>query len=571
MSERRSFSNRSSGSRSQSRHRSRSRNRRPSFTRSGSSQSSIRRSLINSNELDNFKLSPYHFSSHPQFHSSEEESKSNEVPTINVSIDHTLPQEYFKTDLLNTIKALRISKWHRLPITVANDIQLKRISGALTNTIFKIDAPSVIILKNHNLHNIIFPSILLRIYGPSTDSIIDRDYELKILTKLSKKNIGPKLLGIFKNGRLEQFLENAITLTKKDIMNLKTSARIARRMKELHVGIPVSSKEKDLGPAAIKNIKDWFNTIESWYLNDNFNYKSVNEIQLFKMSFLKYKESSFKYLNWIEKKYNSSSFKDLKFCHNDTQYGNLLFSTSIRKSDELNSKDLVSNLSNLSLEDLPHLNPSIQEKKQDQNLVVIDFEYSGPNFPGYDIANHFSEWMHNYAHPTKSYSLDINDFPSIEQQLNFNYSYVLFRNPEFPDISKVNSENLKLLETQSKLIYNQVLDWRPAVSIFWSLWAILQNGPLDKSDKNEEIFENGVNGETYKIIEEENDDDYYEIDEGVEGTADNENFEYLLYAMEKIEVLFGDLIQLGLVSKNDIDESEINNIKYLNCQYFDIE
>ena len=44
-----------------------------------------------------------------------------------------------------------------------------------------------------------------------------------------------------------------------------------------------------------------------------------------------------------------------------------------------------------------------QLQQKDTNLVVIDFEYSGANFPAYDIVNHFSEWMSDYHDPEKSY------------------------------------------------------------------------------------------------------------------------------------------------------------------------
>jgi choline kinase len=368
-------------------------------------------------------------------------------------------------------------------------------------------------------------------------------------------------------------------------MNMKTSARIARRMKELHAGIPISSKERELGPSAVKNIKDWISTIEGWIANDNFDYKNTNELKLFKMGFPKFKQCAFKYIEWIEKKYDKSTYKDLVFCHNDTQYGNLLFSTSPIKLEPpqvserprtaASQTSLIKTLSNLSLENLPEqLNPSVQEKKQDQNLVVIDFEYSGPNFPGFDIANHFCEWMHDYNHPTASYAIDTNDFPSIEEQLNFNYSYVLFRNPEFVDITKANTQNLRVLETQSRLIYNQVIDWRPAVSLFWSLWAILQSGPKN-SKSHDDIIESGFHGEKYKIVFDDEDnigDDFldHEIDEGVEGSADNDNFEYLLYAKEKIEVFLGDVTQLGIVSIQEIEESSREELKYLTVDYFDV-
>lgn len=77
-------------------------------------------------------------------------------------------------------------------------LKITRISGALTNSIYKIDYVD----EEQDIH---LPSLLLRVYGKNVDELIDRDSELMTLIKLSQKRIGPRLLGIFTNGRFEQF------------------------------------------------------------------------------------------------------------------------------------------------------------------------------------------------------------------------------------------------------------------------------------------------------------------------------------------------------------------------------
>ena len=98
------------------------------------------------------------------------------------------------------------------------------------------------------------------------------------------------------------------------------------------------------------------------------------------------------------------------FCHNDTHGGNIL--------------------------------------KVDDKLVLIDYEYSGynyrfnnnlfikflffdlkkhkiNNFRGFDIGNHFCEWMSNINYPEFpyfTYNLDL--FPKKEQQLHFIRAYI---------------------------------------------------------------------------------------------------------------------------------------------------
>lgn len=547
-------------SNTRSRSRSRSRQGRPAL---GSRKNSNRSSFISIKDelIDSSVLSS------TSTNASSTSINETEIPFINASLDHTLPVGYFKQDLLTVLKNLKISKWHRLPSHVSGDIKIQQMSGALTNAIFKVDPPSVVILKNLGLHNTIFPSLLLRIYGPNVESLIDRDYELKILVKLSKQNIGPKLFGCFTNGRVEQFLDNATTLTRNDIRDKKTSARIARRMKELHLGIKLSKKEKQQGPAVWKIIDKWILHIDELITQGKLN---INEIEIFNTNFNNFKKSVEKYRKWLLNHYKSpDELNDLLvFCHNDTQYGNLLFTTPVIQPPNSQQKDdsqtsLTTNFSNLSLEHLQDIKPSVQEQKQDRNLVVIDFEYSGPNVASYDIANHFSEWMHNYHDPIENWKITVEDFPTLDEQLNLIYSYILFRNETF---------DLSQLEKEAKLLYNDCVFWRPAVAISWALWAIIQNGE-NNDQEAKEIVEMGPNGEMYKIIKNEEDGGVTESDiedEEEKDSADVDNFEYLLYAKDKISCFWGDVLQLGIVNDGEIALNDKEKIKLLPTELYKV-
>jgi len=98
--------------------------------------------------------------------------------------------------------------------------------------------------------------LLLRIYGPQVSHLIDREAELSILRRLSRKRIGPRLLGTFENGRFEEFF-NATTLTKDDIRVPETSRHIAKRLKELHEGIELEDRERKMGPVSWCNWYKW--------------------------------------------------------------------------------------------------------------------------------------------------------------------------------------------------------------------------------------------------------------------------------------------------------------------------
>lgn len=51
-------------------------------------------------------------------------------------------------------------------------------------------------------------------------------------------------------------------------------------------------------------------------------------------------------------------------------------------------------------------------------LILIDFEYCSYNYRGFDLANHFVEWIYDYTNPEHPYfSASYQNYPSNEQQV----------------------------------------------------------------------------------------------------------------------------------------------------------
>lgn len=106
----------------------------------------------------------------------------------------------------------------------------------------------------------------MRIYGPHVEHLIDRERELSILRRLSQRSVGPRVLGIFSNGRFEQFYE-ARALTPLEMRNAEFSKSIAKRMRELHEGVELLETERDEGPNVWRNWDKWVDRCErimSW-------------------------------------------------------------------------------------------------------------------------------------------------------------------------------------------------------------------------------------------------------------------------------------------------------------------
>lgn len=465
------------------------------------------------------------------------------VPSVKAVLDNTLPSVYFKQDILSLLKGLRIRKWAKVNKNSVKDLNVDRISGALTNSVYKVSYKKL-------------PPLLLRVYGSNVDSIIDRDGELKVLVKLSKRNIGAKLLGCFTNGRFEQFLANPQTLNKDMIREPKISRLIGRRMKELHTGVPLEQEDIEKGPTVWLSIEKWLILAEEM-LKDSTPEKQK---EIFHIDLRTFRSILTVYKKWLYSKYNDGF--DLVFCHNDTQYGNLLFYTPL-KEDELNGLGKQTQDFSIASSSSIHATGSQtsvvldqQTSQIDSKLVVIDFEYSGANIAAYDIINHLCEWMADYSDSSKSYFLDEKMYPDREQMLNYITSYV--HTPGFEKSERVGFD----LEKEVKRLYNESILWRSANSISWALWGLAQGKhqllALEETIKTEV----GPNGERYKVIP-------GELEVAVEGIEEmnlsaDDDFDYLKYTLQKMSMALGDLVQFGLLDEEDVKKDDL---KMLDCEF----
>lgn len=60
-------------------------------------------------------------------------------------------------------------------------------------------------------------------------------------------------------------------------------------------------------------------------------------------------------------------------------------------------------------------------------LSLIDYEYAGYNPRGFDVGNHFCEWMADYA-TAEPHVLDLDKYPSVEERRRFCAAYLVAMN-----------------------------------------------------------------------------------------------------------------------------------------------
>ncbi|EOD47241.1 Choline/ethanolamine kinase [Neofusicoccum parvum] len=249
----------------------------------------------------------------------------------------------FKYEIVRLAHTLRLKGWRRIPMDRSCDIEVERLSGALTNAVYVVSPPKDLPPKEGEDREvrprIPPPKLLLRIYGPQVEHLIDRESELQILRRLARKKIGPRLLGTFSNGRFEEFF-HARTLTPKDLRNPETSVQIAKRMRELHEGIDLLPQEREDGPFIWRNWDKWVERCEyitKWLdeqiLEAQGASEAVSKLESWRQRGLvcgvpweMFKQTVDKYRQWLDKQYGGVKHLNdrLVFAHNDTQYGNIL-------------------------------------------------------------------------------------------------------------------------------------------------------------------------------------------------------------------------------------------------------
>lgn len=82
-------------------------------------------------------------------------------------------------------------------------LQVVPLKGAMTNEVYQIKW-----IRNSSAEEPLPRSkkVLVRIYGAGVDVFFDRENEIRTFEFMSKQGQGPRLLGRFANGRVEEFI-----------------------------------------------------------------------------------------------------------------------------------------------------------------------------------------------------------------------------------------------------------------------------------------------------------------------------------------------------------------------------
>nr|XP_019960726.1 PREDICTED: choline kinase alpha-like isoform X1 [Paralichthys olivaceus] len=322
-------------------------------------------------------------------------------------------------------------------IVAEDDFQMTVIRGGLSNKLFLCSLPDSLDTVGDEPR-----SILLRLYGAilqmscnkgdSRQSNKENQFqgaeamvlESVMFAILAERELGPKLYGIFPQGRLEQYIPSR-KLDTCELSDPGISAEVAEKMSRFHgMRMPFNKEPKWL-----------FGTMDK-YLNQVMRLNFTRESHLRRFNRL----LSYNLPQEMDllKSLLDSTHSPVVFCHNDCQEGNILLLKKHQNSDQ-------------------------------QKLMLIDFEYSSYNYRGFDIGNHFCEWMYDYTCDEFPYfRVNAQAYPSKAQQLHFIENYLRESDSGFEQLSE--DEQTKLKEE----LYVEVNRFSLASHFFWGLWSIIQ-------------------------------------------------------------------------------------------------
>uniref|UniRef100_A0A8C2X5T3 Ethanolamine kinase n=1 Tax=Cyclopterus lumpus TaxID=8103 RepID=A0A8C2X5T3_CYCLU len=315
------------------------------------------------------------------------------------------------------------------------DFQISIVSGGLSNLLYLCSLPDHIPSVGEEPHQ-----VLLRVYGAilqvglsswgssisyltinmcGLDSLV---LESVMFAILAERTLGPKLYGIFPEGRLEQYLPNTRMRTDQ-LSNPAISAEIATKLAHFHeMSMPFNKEPKWL----FGTIKKYLDQVMSLNLVREAHVKKYNK--LMKLDLPAELESLRELL--------AATPSPVVFCHNDVQEGNIL----MLEDEDHNSTD---------------------------KFMLIDFEYSSYNYRGFDFGNHFCEWMYDYTYNQwPFYKARPENYPTREQQLHFIRGYLAEQR-----------RHSEMIMDQTQIEEEMITEanrYALASHFLWGLWSIIQ-------------------------------------------------------------------------------------------------
>ena len=313
----------------------------------------------------------------------------------NLVNEETREEEYVR--ILEIVREILFDNEEWKAVTRA-DVFIKPLLGGITNQLLliqKLDATSS------------SQKIVFRLFGGNTVDFINRFMENIAFSNLSKLGCGPIFYGVFMNGRIEGFLNGTNLLPNemtKAPNNLKIAAAVANlhhlQIPELHylssltlAEIDQMDKSKFLSLLEEKkgsypsNQWLWKKLRLFFELSSNLHFPNENQQQKYQSLQM---DKMFQEFLWFEGRVQSIRY-DLISAVTSPSFQSLTSAEQDRIKGRLYALDEVLCHNDLLSGNIMAILPEGMSAgtDTDKTIRLIDFEYAGYNYRGYDISNHF--------------------------------------------------------------------------------------------------------------------------------------------------------------------------------------
>lgn len=298
-----------------------------------------------------------------------------------------------------------------------SSMNISTITGGITNRLYRVGFVAAAD------GGVAPPPVLVRIFG--AEGMIDRDLENATYASLAAQSDFLGYHGRFGNGRIETFLDGSKPLDLPEMADGAISARVAKAMARLHRLVLPTHLQPFYAKAGM------WDQLWAWFAQAK---RDIGEGKLsaWGPEAVAHLDRIMPDLLGHEFEKAEQELKSLQaaipedaptaFCNNDLLAGNIL-------------------------------------KLANGEIGLIDFEYGGCNFRGFEIANHWNEWAGG-TQVEMNGRCEYNRFPSPEQQRTFCRHYL-------EESGTASDETVETL-VQEVQMFVAVNNW------YWGLWALNQ-------------------------------------------------------------------------------------------------
>ena len=307
------------------------------------------------------------------------------------------------------------------------EIQITTIPGGITNDLRMVVPASGDSSSEPK-------TVVLRVFGIGTEKFLDRIVETDALHELNAAGFGAKCLGVFSNGRIEEYLQNVRPLSHTEMGTPGMTKNIANLVARFHK-VSVEARKTKYSENEKPKTKNSHQPAQTWDVMRQWHTAATAPMDL----------NAQTVSVDVSKKLNSLDLESLKsdidameqqcatvnsptvLLHNDLLPGNFLWSDD---HDDCMSKQ--------------------SDHDSLDSLTLIDFEYSCCGPRGFDLANHFLEFA--------GFSCDWSLVPDSEARKKFCQEYL-----------KASRDDVDV-----KQLEQEVIAFFPVSHLWWGLWAAMQ-------------------------------------------------------------------------------------------------